>query len=126
MNLLIIEKFGAIGTLITAMACPACWPLFATVGSTLGLGVLLPWEGILMNFVFPPFVALATVGSVLSFRSHRKRLPLIVGVFSGATIIFGFYVGWQLLLMYIGIFGLLISSILGHIANQQQAKLCKT
>lgn len=126
MKFLFIDKIGAIGTLVTAMACPACWPLFATVGSALGLGILLPWEGILMNFVFPTTAALATVGSVLSFRSHKKRLPLIVGLLSGAAILLGFYVGWQLLLMYIGIFGLLISSILGHLANRQQEKLCKT
>lgn len=125
MNLLFLDKVGAIGTLVTALACPACWPLFATVGSTLGLGILLPWEGILMNFVFPPFVVLATVGSALSYRSHKKLLPPIIGIVSGAITIFGFYVGWQLTLMYIGIFGLLASSILGHFANRRQAKICK-
>jgi len=125
MKFLFLEKTGAIATLVTAMACPACWPLFAGIGSALGLGLLLPLEGLLMNIVFPVVVVVAIAGSVVSFRSHRRLTPLLTGLVSGGLILFGFYVQWQLTLMYIGIFGLLISSALGHLANQRQAKLCR-
>jgi mercuric ion transport protein len=126
MKLLFLEKTGAIATVSTAMTCPACWPLIAGIGSALGLGILLPLESIMMNFVFPIVVVVAIVGSIVSFRFHRKLTPLLIGLASGGLILFGFYVGWQLTLMYIGIFGLLISSALGHLANHKQAKLCQT
>ena len=119
-----VDRIGSLGTLVAAMACPVCWPLFATMGSSLGLGIFSPWEGIISNFVFPPFVVIAILGTILSFRSHKKRLPLVLGIVSGSLILFGFYVIWQLTLMYIGIFGLLISSVLGHLGNKQQEKLC--
>lgn len=111
---------------MTALACPVCWPLFAGVGGTLGLGILAPWEGIMMNYVFPPFVVVALIGTVLSYRNHRQVIPLILGVLSGSLILFGFYVGWQLMLMYIGIFGLLAASVLSYLANKQQAKICES
>ncbi len=126
MKLMFLEKTGAIATLVTAMACPACWPLFAGIGSALGLGFLLPLEGVMMNFVFPAVVVIASVGSIASFRSHRSLVPLMIGLTSSGLILIGFYIGWQLTLMYIGIFGLLISAVLGHIANRKQEKLCQT
>lgn len=124
MKLVFIDRVGSLGTLIAAMACPVCWPVLATLGSSLGLGIFAPWEGIISNFVFPPFVVIAVLGIFLSFRSHKKRLPLVLGIVSGSLILFGFYVIWQPTLVYIGIFGLLISSVLGYLANKQQEKLC--
>ncbi|MDD9891481.1 MAG: MerC family mercury resistance protein [Gammaproteobacteria bacterium] len=126
MKLLLFQKLGVAGTLLTAMACPACWPLFATAGSTLGLGVLLPWEGVLMNYVFPPFVVISILGVIQAYRFHKQLVPTVVGTVSGLSILFGFYVGWQLTLMYIGMLGLLVSAVLGHLASRKQEKLCQT
>lgn len=125
MKITFLDKVGGVGVLLTAMACPACWPLFAAAGSALGLGILAPWEGIMMNYVFLPLVVLSMVGSYFSFRFHRKSLPLICGMLSGLLILFGFYAGWYLTLMYIGIFGLLASAILSYLANRSQARLCQ-
>jgi len=119
-----IEQSASIGVLVTAMACPVCWPLFALVGSSLGLGILAPWEGILMNYVFPPLVVLGAVGSVVSFKSHRKVIPLVIGLLSATMILFGFYVGWQLVLMYIGIFGMLLASVLSYLEARKEQKIC--
>ena len=126
MNLTFVDKIGSVGTLLTAMACPVCWPLFATAGSALGLSLLAPsYEGIMMNYVFPPFVVVALVGTILSYRNHKQWLPLVSGLASGLLVLYGFYVGWQLTLMYIGIFGLLISSILSFLANRKKALICE-
>lgn len=124
MNLTSIDKIGSTGMIFTVLACPVCWPLFAGLGGALGLGVLAPFEGIMMDYVFPPFVVLTLIGSILSFQYHKQRLPLIVGILSGLLVLYGFYVGWQLTLMYIGIFGLLISSILSYLANRKQGLIC--
>lgn len=124
MKLTFIDKIGSTGVFLTALACPACWPLFAGLGSVLGLGVLAPWEGFMMDFVFPPFVVLSLVGTILSYSNHKQVIPLVFGVLSASLILYGFYVGWQLTLMYIGFFGLLISSVLSFLANKKQAKIC--
>ncbi len=126
MKLTFVDKIGSMGMLLTALACPVCWPLFAGLGSALGLGVLAPWEGIMMDYVFPPFVVVALVGTLLSYRNHRKLMPTILGVGSALLVLYGFYVGWQLMLMYIGIFGLLISTVLSFLANKRQAKICQS
>jgi mercuric ion transport protein len=126
LKLTFIDKVGSIGMFITALACPVCWPLFAGIGGALGLGILAPWEGIMMDYVFPPFVLVALIGTVLSYRNHRQLIPLVFGVASASFILFGFYVGWQLILMYIGIFGLLIASVLSYLANKKQAMICES
>ncbi len=126
MKLTFVDKFGSIGVFVTALACPVCWPLFAGLGSALGLGMLAPWEGLMMDYVFPPFVVVALVGTLISYSNHKKLIPTILGVGSALLVLYGFYVGWQLVLMYIGIFGLLISSVLSFFANKRQAKICQT
>jgi len=125
MKITFIDKVGTTGVLVTAMACPVCWPLFALAGSTLGLGILAPWEGFLMNYVFPPFVVISMLGSYFSYRYHRSLLPLGCGVLSGLLILLGFYAGWHLTLMYVGIFGLLVAAILSYFANKRQEQICQ-
>ena len=115
----ILEKVGSIGTFITAASCPVCWPLFASIGATFGLGVLAPFEGVLMTIIFPAFILVSILGSILSFINHRSYPPLAVSILSAALILYGFYGGWHLMLMYIGIFGLLVGSILGFFANKK-------
>lgn len=125
MKLVFLDKFGAAGVFVTALSCPVCWPLFASVGSALGLGFLLPYEAILMQVVFPVFVSIALLGSVLSYRYHRQFLPLAIGCTSALLILYGFYGGWHLNLMYIGIFGVLVSSVLSYLAKRKQDLICQ-
>lgn len=125
MNITFLDKFGSTGTLLTALACPVCWPLFASAGSALGLGILAPYESILMTYIFPSAIVIFMLGSYLSYRTHKKLTPLVVGIESGVFALYGFYVGWVLILMYIGILGIVISSILSFIALRKQQLLCK-
>ena len=114
-----LDKFGPVGTFIVAASCPGCWPLFIPIGSALGLGFLQPYEGIMMNIVFPIFVLLTLLGSFLGYRSHNTVYPLAVTGVSVFLILIGFYGGWHLMLMYIGIIGVLVGSILGIVAKKQ-------
>ena len=119
MKLDIVERFGSIGTFIVAASCPVCWPLFIPIGSALGLGFLQPYEGVMMNIVFPIFVIITLIGSYLGYRVHRTLYPLAVTGASVLFILIGFYGGWNLVLMYIGIIGVLVGSVLGFIAKKQ-------
>lgn len=118
-----IEKIGSIGSLISALACPACFPVFAVVGAALGLGVFHPFEGIVF-VVFRVLVLVALAGNILVFFNHRRLLPLVVGVASPAMIFFTIYVYWNSTLLYVGLFGLLAASVLNFIANRA-CKTCK-
>ena len=115
----IFEKIGSVGTFIVASACPVCWPLFIPIGSALGLGFLQPYEGIMMNYVFPLLVVITLIGSYLGYRIHRTFVPLAVTGVSVALILIGFYGGWHLVLMYIGIIGVLVGSVLGFMAKKK-------
>ena len=119
MKLDLVEKFGSVGTFFVVSACPGCWPLFIPVGSALGLGFLQQYESTMMDYVFPGFVILTLVGSFFAYRVHQAKYPLIVSGVSGLLIFIGFYGGWHLVLMYIGIFGLLGGSILAVMAKKQ-------
>lgn len=120
----IIEKIGSVGALIAAAACPACFPMLAIVGSTLGLGVLQPFEGPVF-FVFRILVLVALAGNIISFARHRRLLPLIIGVVSPLMIFFTLYVQFNQLVLYSGLFGLAAASVLSFIANRQCAR-CAT
>lgn len=125
MNPTFLDKFGAAGVLLTALACPACWPLFASAGSALGLGILLPYEPLLMTFAFPGFMGVTLLGSVLSFRFHKKIAPLVLGVTAPILALYGFYFGWILWLMYTGIFGSMIAAVLSYLATRRERVNCQ-
>ncbi len=78
-----IEKFGSIGAFLTALACPACFPLLAVASAALGFGVFQPLEGIFKIFVF-----IALIGNILAYLKHRKALPLTFGVIGSFLIFF--------------------------------------
>jgi mercuric ion transport protein len=40
-----LEKFGSVGAIAAAAACPICFPKLAFVGSALGFGVFAPFKG---------------------------------------------------------------------------------
>jgi mercuric ion transport protein len=117
----VVEKIGAIGALVAAAACPACFPMLAVVGTILGLGVLRPFEGWVF-IVFQVLVVIAILGNILSFVRHRRAFPLIVGLSGPLLISFALYVRFNQLLLYIGLFGLAAASILNFIANRQCAR----
>jgi len=75
MRLQFLDKFGAIGAASAAVACPVCFPLIAVVSSTLGLGFLRPYEGLIM-YVFQGLVVVSLVGSVLTYLSRKKSIPV--------------------------------------------------
>ena len=54
-----LEKFGSIGAIVAAAACPVCFPKLALLGAILGLGGLGAYEWQLF-IVAQVLVALAT------------------------------------------------------------------
>ena len=119
----LLDKIGSIGAILAAASCPVCFPLLAAAGSVIGLGVLHPYEG-KMLILFQFLVLVSLVGLVLSFRRHRKPLPLVVGTLSVLLILYAFHIRFNEILNYIGLFGLLSSAVLNVLENRRCTR-CK-
>lgn len=67
-----LGKFGPLGAIVAAAACPICFPKLALLGAIFGLGVLAPFE---TSFFIATqvLVVLAAIGHILAYRKHRHR-----------------------------------------------------
>ncbi len=117
MKLQSLDKLGPVAALLAAGGCPACFPLLAIVGSTLGLGFLRPYEGIVM-YIFQGLVLLSLIGNIAAYRTHRKPAPLVVGVISPVLVFYAFYVSFNQALIYVGLTGLFLAAVLNFIAKR--------
>lgn len=118
-----LDKAGTVGGIFAALAAatPCCLPLLATASASLGFSFLWRYEG-LLSWVFQGFALLALFGVVVGFRRHKQLLPLLVMVGAVAAILGYYHVFRRAPLIYGGLAGLVVASILNHRA----AKQCQT
>ena len=94
-------------SLLPKIACPACWPAYTGLVSSIGLGFLIPNTVYLMPLT-TAFLVVA-VGT-LAFRARLRQgyAPFVVGVTAASLILFGkfsvasnpvFYSGLGLLIL---------------------------
>ena len=94
---------------LPALGCPLCWPAYAGLLSSLGLGFL-----IYSKYLFP----VVTVGLALSlgslvFRARQRRgyAPFWLGLLAAAVILGGKFVWTSSWLLYLGIASLIAASV---------------
>jgi mercuric ion transport protein len=105
-----LEKFGTVGAVIAALACPLCFPKLALIGAAVGLGAFAPFEGTIAVGVQVLFV-LALIGQVLAFPRHRNRWLLALSVATTLTLLVGYYVFPSTILLQISLAGLVAASV---------------
>lgn len=105
----VLDKLGSVGAVAAAAACPICFPKLALVGALLGLGGLGAYEGQLF-ITAQALVVLAMAGHALSYRQHRRRWLLALGIVSGSAVFLGLYVFRSEWFAYAGLGGLVIAS----------------
>jgi mercuric ion transport protein len=91
------------------LACPACWPAYAGLASSLGLGFLLE-----TTYLFPlTLLFLGIAVAALGFRANRRRGrgPLRVGLLASAIVLVGKFVFDSDALVYGGIAALVAASL---------------
>lgn len=118
-----LDKIAAIGAVLAA-AASCCLPLFAVIGSALGLGVLAPYEGY-MAYALQFFTVLSLVGTVMAYRQHRSVPPLVLAIVSTALIFIAYYIHFHPLLIYLALGGLLATAVWNYISRRRCAS-CHT
>lgn len=102
-----LDKFGSIGAVVAAAACPVCFPKLALIGALFGLGAFSAYETQLV-IAAQALVVLALVGHVLAYRGHRRKWLPGLAIASAIAVFAGLYVfEW---LAYAGFAGLIAAS----------------
>lgn len=116
-----LDKLGAVGAIVAAGGCPACFPALAALGSAMGLGFLQQFEEKSL-IALQILVFIGLIGNIISYFNHRKIIPLIIGVFSALIIFFAWYIYFSYALFYLGLIGLFVAAILNIIAKKKCPK----
>jgi mercuric ion transport protein len=106
----LLEKSGTLGAVVSAAACPVCFPKLALVGAMLGLGVLAPLEGYFVS-VLQVLVIAALVGQIIAYRRYRN--PYLLGLAAIGTLcaLVAYHLFFSELLVYTGLIALAAGSI---------------
>ena len=81
------DKAGALGSIVSAASCPACFPALAGLGTALGLGFLAGYEGLLINTLLPLFAAVALIADALGWLRHRQWRRSVLGMIGPAMVL---------------------------------------
>ncbi|MES2003309.1 MAG: MerC domain-containing protein [Bacteroidota bacterium] len=124
-----LDKVGSIGLLLTAILSPCCFPLLGIGLTALGFGSFELFGGWTM-YVFQGFVLLSLVGLFLSYRSHKKWVPLLLAV-PGTLLIFTSYhfidEDYWIYLMYAGMAAITIASFLNiYLTRKHKTEIITT
>ena len=94
-------------SLLPVGLCPACWPAYAGLAGSLGLGFMLETKWL---FPLTAVFLLLAVGA-LAFRARTRRGygPFVIGSSASAVVLFGKFLFHYDAIMYSGI-GLLIAA----------------
>lgn len=103
------DKVGSFGSLVTAAACPGCFPHLAALGTLLGLGALGSYESEIF-LATKLLVAVAIIGHVVSYGSHRSLTLLLLGAGGGVLFFLGIYAFASEAVTYAGLAAMLIAS----------------
>lgn len=109
------DKTGSLGAIVSAMGCGMCFPAIASIGSTLGLGFLANFEGVLINTLLPLFAGIALFANLISGVRQRAWLRLALGVAGPLMVLSTLYLfwsaDWSTYLFYLGLLFMLGVSI---------------
>ena len=101
-----LDKFGSIGAVIAAAACPICFPKLALLGALFGLGGLAAYESQLI-IAAQALVVLAAAGHLVAQRS--RWLPGLA-LLGAITFFAGLYLAGSEFVAYIGLSVLVVAS----------------
>ena len=98
----IADKAGALGSIVSAMGCGVCFPVFASLGAALGLGFLSQFEALFVTVLLPLFAALALLANALGWLSHRQWHRSVLGTIGPVIVLIASFTVAEKLL-YVGL-----------------------
>ena len=114
--------------LLPKVVCPLCWPLYTGVLGTVGLNFInyTPYLMPLLTL----FLILTITGLIMSARVNKQYKPVYLGIISSIFILLGKSWFDTNVLIYSGIFGLMISVIwqsrIKSSGNRDSCSACKS
>jgi mercuric ion transport protein len=119
----LFEKVGSLGTIVSAMGCPMCFPFLASLGASLGLGIFSAFEGLFINKLIPLFAIIVLISNLFAWISHRQFLRLLWGVLGPLMVLATLYLFWtdywSTYMFYAGLMLMLIVSIWNMVSPPQ-------
>lgn len=120
-----LDKLGVIGVFITALVTPCCFPLFGFLLSAFGFGSAELFGG-WTKYVFQGLIFFSLLGTFISFRKHKNIYPLLIGFVSAGLIVYAYNFNFESKIIYVGMFGLLVSTGLNYYLNRRLKIICAT
>ena len=107
--------------LLPKLACPLCWPAYAGVLSSLGLGFLISTPYLFALTTAFLFLTLASLG----FRAKRRRGygPLLFGAAGSAVFLMGKFYVPSPAVMYLGL-GILVAASVWNVWPRRVVESC--
>ncbi len=106
-----LQGIGA--ALLPNATCPACWPVYAGILSSLGLGFLM--TGSYFYLFIGILLSISLFSLAYKAKTRRGYLPFLTGLLSAVIIIGGKYYVLSDYLFYFGAVLLIIASIWNNI-----------
>lgn len=118
MNRPVIDKIATTGLFITAFFSPCCFPLYGFLLSALGLGTVELFGGFTW-YLFIGLVLLSLFGQYWSYKKHKNIVPLLIALLSSISILGSYYFFFSTPIIYSGMFGLLLATVVNHFAKRK-------
>jgi hypothetical protein len=97
-------------SVLPKVVCPACWPAYASVLSTLGLG-FIPLSTKYLLPLTAGFLVVAVAALGLRARQRRGYFPMLLGVIASVVVLYGKFFLESNLVMYAGLPVLVAASV---------------
>jgi len=107
----VIPGVGA--ALLPNATCPACWPVYAGILSSLGLGFLM--TGSYFYLFIGILLSISLFSLAYKAKTRRGYLPFWIGLLSAVIIVGGKYYTLSDYVFYSGAFILIVASIWNNI-----------
>ena len=111
----LIENSGSLGAIISTMGCASCFPLAASIGSSLGLGFLTAFEGTFINTLLPIFAVISLLLQIYTAWLARSITWLLLGIAGPLMVLATLYLfwtdNWSTYMLYGGLLLMFIVSI---------------
>lgn len=111
----LLNPVAAVGTIVSAASCPACFPALAGLGAALGLGVFSQYEGLFVSRVLPVMASIALLSQIAGWWVHRQWRRSLMGMAGPALVLLAtlMYLGTDLgnWMFYIGVAAMIGTSV---------------